>query len=66
MDRLYTAAEVAEKMNVPIVTIWDWTRKRMLGCIKIGRNIRISQEQIDEFLEQRTQDGKKLIPKEDK
>lgn len=57
MNRLYTAAEAAEKLNVPAVTIQDWTRKRMLGCIKIGsRNIRISQEQIDEFLKSRTQE----------
>lgn len=53
MERLYTAAEAADRLNVSVVMIWEWTRVGRLGCYKIGkgRNIRISQKHIDQFLE---------------
>lgn len=52
MERLYTAAEAADRLNVSVVMIWEWTREGKLGCHKIGkgRNIRISQKHIDEYL----------------
>ena len=60
MERLYTAAEAADRLNVSVVMIWEWTREGKLGCHKIGkgRNIRISQKHIDAFLENSEQKEK--------
>ncbi len=60
MERLYKPSEVAEKLGVPVTTVWEWTRSRGLKCFKVGsRNIRISQSQIDEFLAGWAQKGVK-------
>ena len=51
MSKFYTCNEVAELYKVKTLTVWDWIRKKKLGAIKIGRDYRISQEQIEEFNE---------------
>lgn len=51
MTKFYTCNEVAQLYKVKTLTVWDWIRKKKLGAIKIGRDYRISQEQIEEFNE---------------
>lgn len=53
MPKYYTCDEVAELYKVKTLTVWDWIRKKKLGAIKIGRDYRISQEQLDVFNEER-------------
>lgn len=49
MAKLYTCAEVAERYGVQIITVWDWIRKKKLGAIKLGRDYRISEDDIKAF-----------------
>lgn len=49
MAKLYTCAEVAERYGVQIITVWDWIRKKKLGAIRLGRDYRISEEDIKKF-----------------
>jgi excisionase family DNA binding protein len=49
MAKLYTCAEIAERYGVQIITVWDWIRKKKLGAIKLGRDYRISEDDIKAF-----------------
>lgn len=53
MARLYTCAEVASRYGVEIITVWDWIRKRKLGAIKLGKEYRISENDLMQFEESR-------------
>lgn len=49
MAQLYTCAEVAERYSVKIITVWDWIRKKKLQAVKIGRDYRISEDDLLKF-----------------
>lgn len=49
MAELYTCAEVAKRYKVEIITVWEWIRKRKLGAIKIGKEYRISADDLRQF-----------------
>lgn len=49
MADLYTCKEVAQRYGVEVITVWDWIRKRKLGAIKIGKEYRISADDIARF-----------------
>ena len=53
MAELYTCEQVARRYGVKIITVWDWIRKRKLGAIKLGRDYRISEEDLKAFEEAR-------------
>lgn len=50
---MYTCADVAERYGVKTITVWDWIRKKKLSAIKIGRDYRISEEDLKNFEENR-------------
>ncbi len=50
---MYTCDEVAERYKVKIITVWDWIRQRKLNAIKLGREYRISEEDLIEFENER-------------
>lgn len=50
---LYTCKEVAQRYGVEVITVWDWIRKRKLGAMKIGKEYRISADDIARFEESR-------------
>lgn len=50
MTKLYTCKEIADLYKVKTSTVWNWVRKKKLEAIKIGRDYRISQEQLDAFI----------------
>lgn len=49
MAELYTCEQVAKRYGVKIITVWDWIRKRKLGAIKLGRDYRISEDDLKVF-----------------
>lgn len=50
MDKLMTIKEVAEHLNVTYQAVLKWINEGRLEANKIGRVWRISQEQLDEFI----------------
>lgn len=58
MEIGYTCKEVAERYRVSIVTVWDWIRKKKLPAIAIGRDYRITPEDLQEFEESRRTTGR--------
>lgn len=49
MSQMFTCEEVAERYKVKVITVWDWIRKKKLSAIKLGREYRISEEDLASF-----------------
>jgi excisionase family DNA binding protein len=60
--RLLTAKDVAERLQLPIGTIYAMARKAVIPHHRFGRTVRFRPEAIDEWLrasERATLDGSK-------
>lgn len=51
MLKMYSCAEVAERYGVKVITVWGWIRKKKLPAMKIGRDYKISDNDILKFEE---------------
>ena len=49
MARLFTCNEVAERYRVKVITVWDWIRSGKLSAVKLGRDYRISEDDLHKF-----------------
>lgn len=49
MAELYTCEEVAQRYGVKVITVWDWIRKKKLAAIKLGKEYRISDDDLKAF-----------------
>lgn len=46
----YTPQQIAEKLQLSVRTIWSYIRSRKMPASKIGREYRISEEQLERFM----------------
>lgn len=60
MSKMYTCDEVAERYKVKTITVWDWIRQKKLNAIKLGREYRVSEDDLIRFENER-----KTIPVND-
>lgn len=51
MSQMFTCEEVAERYKVKVITVWEWIRKKKLSAIKIGREYRVSEDDLKAFEE---------------
>lgn len=51
MPKFYSCVEVAARYSVQVITVWDWIRKKKLPAIKLGREYRVSEEDLKTFEE---------------
>jgi excisionase family DNA binding protein len=51
VTRLLTVAEVANVMRVSRMTVYRLIRRAQLKAIRVGRNYRVRQADLDEYLE---------------
>lgn len=49
MSKMYTCDEVADRYKVKVITVWDWIRQKKLNAIKLGREYRISEDDLKNF-----------------
>ncbi len=47
---LLTAREVANLLKLNILTVYEYIRKDKLKAVKFGRNYRIEEKDLDEFI----------------
>ncbi|MFW6230341.1 MAG: helix-turn-helix domain-containing protein [Halanaerobium sp.] len=52
MRQLFTKKEVATKLNVSVRTIDRLILSGQIKAYKLGRSVRIDQEQLDEYLQE--------------
>ena len=50
MNKLYTAQEVADRLRVKKTTVYELIKRGELSSSKIGKQLRISEEQLAEYL----------------
>lgn len=60
MPKFYSCNEVADRYSVQTITVWDWIRKKKLSAIKIGKEYRVSEEDLKVF-----EDARRTVQKED-
>lgn len=53
MSKMYTCADVAERYGVQIITVWDWIRKKKLAAMKIGKEYRVKESDLEQFENER-------------
>lgn len=49
-DKLYTAAQVAQRLSLSTETIRRYVRQGKLQSLKVGQQLRITEAQIQEFI----------------
>lgn len=49
VSELFTCGEVAQRYKVEVITVWDWIRKGKLPAMKLGKEYRISAEDLKAF-----------------
>ena len=50
MNKLYTAQEVADRLKIKKTTVYELIKRGELSSSKIGKQLRISEEQLAEYL----------------
>lgn len=50
MKKLLNAKQIADHMDVTKQTVFDWINKGWLPAIKVGRTVRIKQDDFEDFL----------------
>lgn len=48
--RLLNAHEVADRLNVSVLRAYALLRERRIQVVRIGRQVRVSEEALDEFI----------------
>ena len=53
LEKYLNCREVADRYDVKVITVWDWIRKKKLPAIKIGKEYRIKDSDLQQFEENR-------------
>lgn len=53
LTQMFTCEEVAERYKVKVITVWEWIRQKKLGAIKLGREYRITEDDLVAFEDSR-------------
>ncbi len=54
---IFTIDEVMELLSVTRFTVHKWIKEGKLRAVRIGRELRVTKEYLDEFLESNTVDN---------
>lgn len=49
-EKYYTIEEVAEMLRVAYMTVYRWIKAGKLGAIKAGKQYRISEKCVNDFI----------------
>ncbi len=56
--RMLTVGEAASRMSVSTKTVYRLMGRGLLGKVKIGRSTRVSEDELNTYLEQQIKKGK--------
>ena len=51
MNKLYTAQEIADKLQIKKTTVYELIKRGELYSSKVGKQLRISEQQLKQYLE---------------
>ncbi len=55
VERLYSIPEAAEVLGISPITLGDWLRAKRITGTKIGRKWKITESDLQEFIERNRQ-----------
>jgi len=64
-ERLLTATEVAELLNVPVSWVRESARSGAIPCVRLGRYVRFEWEVVEEWLASCRQPGRAVALRRD-
>lgn len=50
-DRLLRVSAAADRFNITVPTAYKWIRSGRLRAVRFGRNLRITEKEIQDFLQ---------------
>jgi excisionase family DNA binding protein len=50
-DNLLMAKPVSEWLNLPLPSLYDYARRGLVPCVRIGKNLRFRRSDIEKFIE---------------
>ncbi|MGI6010679.1 MAG: substrate-binding domain-containing protein [Ruminococcus sp.] len=62
MEKMYTAQEVADYLKIKKTTVYELVKRGELASAKIGKQIRISQTQLDQYMNTFPSSGSQPLP----
>ena len=62
MNKLYTAQEVAERLKIKKNTVYELIKRGELASSKIGKQLRISEEQLSRYLNSSEETARQTLP----
>lgn len=57
MNKFYTAQEVADKLKIKKTTVYELIKRGELSSSKVGKQLRVSEEQLAQYLDGSSQSG---------
>ncbi len=60
MVKLLTPEMAAEQVHVKVSTVKHWLRDGQLEGVKVGRQWRVREEDLEAFIEKSTREGKEV------
>ena len=58
LSKLLTIAQVATTVGVTTRTVWNWIKKGRLPVVRLGRTVRIKEEDFRRFIDEATGERK--------
>lgn len=49
MSKMYSCVEIADRYGVTVKTVWNWIKRKKLTAMKIGREYKVSDNDIAAF-----------------
>jgi len=57
MEKFYTPEQIAQLLQVNVVTVHRWLRDGKLKSVKLGRLWRVSASNLEEFVHSKNKEG---------
>jgi len=54
MEKLLTAKQVSELLEVKVSTVYDWVYRRMIPYVKLGRLVRFKKPEVFRWVDSHT------------
>lgn len=59
VDRLVPVPDASDRLGVSPLTIYKWTAQRRIGCVRLGRAVRIRESEIKRLIEEGTRPARR-------
>lgn len=58
-NRLLDAPETADRLGLSTLTVYKWIANRRIGCVRLGRAVRIPESEVSRLIEAGTRPARR-------